>query len=92
MNEINVKILLHIEKIKLFCLAFFRRTVFIGYKYLFFLIFVLSVVYSAYWSRKNGIATPQRCKVLLPLMLTALFFAHFTPLSNVVKESVNLLL
>ncbi|MBP5667189.1 MAG: hypothetical protein J6X32_03480 [Salinivirgaceae bacterium] len=81
------------EKIMPLCLAlFFCRTVFIGYKYLFFLTLVPCVVYSAYWLLKNGIAKPKSGKVLLPLMVIALFFAHFAPLSNVVKESVNLLL
>ncbi len=81
------------EKIMPLCLAlFFCRTVFIGYKYLFLLLFVPCVVYSAYWLLKNGIAKLKCCKLLPPLLVIALFFAHYSPLSNVLKESVNLLL
>jgi hypothetical protein len=75
------------------CLAlFFCRTVFIGYKYLFFLLIVPCVVYSAYWLFKNGFEKSKWRKLLLPLLIIASFFAHFSPLSNVVKETVNLLL
>ena len=89
----NIESMRIFEKIMPLCLAlFFCRTVFIGYKYLFFLTLVPCVVYSAYWLLKNGILKPKSGKVLLPLMVIALFFAHFAPLSNVVKESVNLLL
>lgn len=89
----NIERLQIIERIMPLCLAlFFCRTVFIGYKYLFFLTLVPCAVYSAYWFLKNGIAKPKSGKVLLPLLVTALFFAHFAPLSNVVKESINLLL
>lgn len=89
----NIERLRNVEKIMPLCLAlFFCRTVFIGYKYLFFLTLVPCVVYSAYYLLKNGIAKPKIGKVLLPLMVIALFFAHFAPLSNVVKESINLLL
>ena len=89
----NIESMRIFEKIMPLCLAlFFCRTVFIGYKYLFFLTLVPCVVYSAYWLLKNGILNPKSGKVLLPLMVIALFFAHFAPLSNVVKESVNLLL
>ncbi len=81
------------SKIMPLCLAlFFSRTVFIGYKYLFFLLLVPCVAYSVYWLLKNGTAKPQWGKLLLPLLVVVLFFAHFMPLSNVVKESVNLLL
>ena len=82
-----------IEKIMPICLAlFFCRTVFIGYKYLFFLLLVPCVVYSAYWLLKNGITKPKWRKLLFPLIVIALYLSHFTLLSNVVKESVNLLL
>lgn len=81
------------EKIMPLCLAlFFCRTVFIGYKYLFFLLLVPCVAYSAYWLLKIGITKPKWSKLLLPLLVIALFFAHFLPLSNVVKEVVNLLM
>ncbi len=81
------------EKIMPLCLAlFFCRTVFIGYKYLFFLTLVPCFVYSAYYLLKNGIAKPKNGKILLPLVVIALFFAHFSPISNVVKESMNILL
>ncbi len=89
----NIERLQIIERIMPLCLAlFFCRTVFIGYKYLFFLTLVPCVVYSAYWFLKNGIAKLKWHKLLLPLMVIALFFAHFSPISNVVKESVNALL
>ena len=89
----NVGRLQIIEKIMPLCLAlFFCRTVFIGYKYLFFLTLVPCVVYSAYWLLKNGMVKPKWSKLLLPLLFSVLFFTHFTPLNNVVKESVNLLL
>lgn len=81
------------EKIMPLCLAlFFCRTVFIGYKYLFFLLLVPCVGYSVYMLFKKGIAKPKWSKLLLPLLVVALFFAHFEPFSNVLKESVNLLL
>ncbi len=81
------------EKIMPLCLAlFFCRTVFIGYKYLFFLLLVPCLVYSVYFMLKNGIAKPRYSILILPLLVIALFFSHFTPLSNVVKESVNLLM
>ncbi|MBR2195072.1 MAG: hypothetical protein IJ911_05590 [Salinivirgaceae bacterium] len=87
----NVGRLQIIEKIMPLCLAlFFCRTVFIGYKYLFFLTLVPCVVYSAYWLLKNGMVKPKWSKLLLPLLVIVLFFAHFTPISNVVKESMNI--
>lgn len=89
----NIERMRNVEKIMPLCLAlFFCRTVFIGYKYLFFLTLAPCVVYSACYLLKNGIAKPKSGKVLLPLMVIALFFAHFAPLNNVVKESINLLL
>ena len=89
----NIERMRNVEKIMPLCMAlFFCRTVFIGYKYLFFLTLVPCVVYSAYWFLKNGIAKLKWHKLLLPLMVIALFFAHFSPISNVVKESVNLLM
>lgn len=89
----NIERMRNVEKIMPLCLAlFFCRTVFIGYKYLFFLTLVPCVVYSAYWFLKNGIAKLKWHKLLLPLMVIALFFAHFSPLSNVVKESINLMM
>ncbi len=89
----NIDHIKEIKKIMPLCLAlFFCRTVFIGYKYLFFLLLVLCIVFSAYWLLKNGIAKPRYRILLLPLLVIALFLAHFAPLSNVVKESVNLLL
>ncbi len=89
----NIERMRIVEKIMPFCLAlFFCRTVFIGYKYLFFATLVPCVVFSAYSFFKNGIAKPKWRGILLPLMVMALFSAHFAPLSNVVKESVNLLL
>ena len=94
MNKLNrIGIPLVFEKLMPLCMAlFFCRTIFIGYKYLFFLLLVPCVIYSAYWFLKNGIEKPKWTKLLLPLLVIVLFFAHFTPLSNVVKESVNLLL
>ena len=93
MQKINNREYAFFEKIMPLCLAlFFCRTVFIGYKYLFFLLLVPCIVFSAYWLLKNGIAKPRYRILLLPLLVIALFLAHFAPLSNVVKESVNLLL
>lgn len=75
------------------CLAlFFCRTVFIGYKYLFSFMLVPCVVYSAYKLLKNGITKPNWREIWLPLLVCVLFFARFTSISNVMKESVNLLL
>lgn len=89
----NIERMRNVEKIMPLCLAlFFCRTVFIGYKYLFFLLLVPSVVYSAYWLLQKSIAKLKWSILLLPLLVIALFFAHFSPQSNVVKESVNLLL
>ncbi len=89
----NIERILLSGKIMPICLAlFFCRTVFIGYKYLFFLLLVPCVIYSIYWLLKNGIAKPQWGKIGIPLLVVVLFFAHFSQLSNVVKESVNLLL
>lgn len=82
-----------VEKIMPLCLAlFFGRTIYIGYKYLFFLALVPCVVYSAYSLLKNGITKLKYNKLLLPVLVVALFYAHFTPISNVVKESGNLLM
>ena len=87
----NIERLQIIERIMPLCLAlFFCRTVFIGYKYLFFLTLVPCVVYSAYWFLKNGLVKPKWSKLSLPLLVIVLFFAHFTPISNVVKESMNI--
>jgi len=87
----NIEYKCAFEKIMPLCLAlFFCRTVFIGYKYLFFLTLVPCVVYSAYWLLKNGMVKPKWSKLLLPLLVIALFFANFTPISNVVKESMNI--
>ena len=86
-------ILKHIEKIMPFCLAlFFTRTVFIGYKYLFFVALVPSLLYSVYMMFKQGIAMPKIKTLLLPVLVISLFFAHFSPLNNVVKESANIAL
>ena len=75
------------------CLAlFFGRTIYIGYKYLFLLSLVPCVVYSAYFLLKKSITKPKYNKLLLPVLVIALFYAHFTPIRNVVKESSNLLI
>lgn len=74
-----------------FCLAlFFARTVFIGYKYLFFAAFVPCFLYSVYVLFKQGVVRPKLKTLLLPVLVPVLFFAHFSPISNVVKESVNI--
>ena len=76
-----------------FCLAlFFTRTVFIGYKYLFFAALVPCFLYSVYVLFKQGIISSKTKTLLLPMFVIALFFAHFSPLSNVVKESMNIAL
>ena len=73
------------------CLAlFFARTVFIGYKYLFFAALVLCLLYSVYVLFKQGIAMPKIKILLLPVLVIALYFANFSPISNVVKESMNI--
>ena len=69
---------------------FFARTVFIGYKYLFFATLVPCLLYSVYMLFKQGIARPKIKILLLPILVMALFFAHFSPFSNVVKESMNI--
>ena len=79
-------------KIMPLCLAlFFTRTVFIGYKYLFLVTFVPCFLHSVYVLFKQGIAKPKINTLLLPVLVIALFIAHFSPIiSNVVKESVNI--
>ena len=87
----NIKSQRIFEKIMPLCLAlFFVRTVFIGYKYLFFATFVPCFLYSVYVLFKQGVARPKFKTLLLPILVIALFFAHFSPFSNVVKESVNI--
>ncbi len=87
----NIKSQRIFEKIMPLCLAlFFARTVFIGYKYLFFATFVPCFLYSVYVLFKQGVAIPRLKMLLLPVFVVLLFFAHFSPLSNVVKESVNI--
>ena len=79
------------EMIMPLCLAlFFTRTVFIGYKYLFFATLVPCFLYSVYVLFKQGVAIPKIKTLLLPVLVILLFFAHFSPYSNVVKESVNI--
>lgn len=73
------------------CLAlFFTRTVFIGYKYLFFATLVPCLLYSVYMMFKQGVARQKFKTLLLPVLVILLFFVHFSPFSNVVKESVNI--
>ena len=75
------------------CLAlFFCRTVFIGYKYLFFATLIPCFLYSVYVLFKQGVAKTKIRPLSLPCVVIALFFAHFSPFSNVVKESVNIVL
>ena len=75
------------------CIAlFFTRTMFIGYKYLFFVTFVPCFLYSVYVLFKQGVAIPKFKTLLLPILVIALFFAHFSLFGNVVKESVNIAL
>ena len=91
LNYINSLRLL--EKLMPLCLAlFFTRTVFIGYKYLFLATLVPCFLYSVYMLFKQGVAIPKLKTLLLPFIVIALFFAHFSPMSNVVKESVNIAL
>ena len=81
----------HVEKIMPLCLAlFFCRTVFIGYKYLFLTTFMPCILYSVYMLFKRDIVRLKIKTLLFPELVLALFFAHFSPLSNVVKESVNI--
>ena len=86
-------IIKYIVKIMPLCLAlFFCRTVFIGYKYLFFVVFVPCVCYSVYVLFKEGIVRPRFNLLLLPSLVILSFFIHFSPFTNVVKESVNIAL
>ena len=81
------------EKVMPLCLAlFFVRTIFIGYKYLFFATLVPCFLYSVYVFIKQGVARPKIKTMLLPVLVIALFVAHFSLLSNVAKESVNIVL
>lgn len=83
----------HIEKLMPLCLAlFFVRTVFIGYKYLFFLLLVPCVAYSAFVFVKHGVALLNLKKMWLPALVIVSFFLNFTPISNVIKESVNIIM
>ena len=93
LNLNNINGLRIFERIMPLCLAlFFARTVFIGYKYLFFATFVPCLLYSAYMMFKRGVAIPKLKTLLLPILVIVLFFAHFSPFSNVVKEIVNITL
>ena len=75
------------------CLAlFFCRTIFIGYKYLFIAAFMPCFLYSVYALFKQNAIRLKFRTLLLPVLVIVLFFAHFAPLSNVVKESLNILL
>lgn len=83
----------HIDKIMPLCLAlFFVRTIFIGYKYMFLGALVPCLLYSVYVLFKQGITGFKIKTLLLPIFVLILFFAQFSPLSNVVKESVNIVL
>lgn len=76
-----------------FCLAlFFVRTVFIGYKYLFFLLLVPCVVYSMYMFVKHKVRLPNLWALWLPTLVIVLFLLHFILVSNVTKESINIIL
>lgn len=89
----NIRGLQFVERIMPLCLAlFFCRTVFIGYKYLFFITLVPCIVYSVYVFFKQMIVGPNIKKLWLPLLVIAFYFVHFLPVSNVIKESVNILL
>ena len=91
LNYINSLHLL--EKLMPLSLAlFFVRTIFLGYKYLFFVALVPCLLYSVYVFFKQGIVRPKLKTLFLPVLVIVLFFAHFLPLSNVVKESLNILL
>lgn len=85
--------LLRFEKLSFFCLAlFFVRTIFIGYKYLFFLALIPTIIYF-FMSIKCIKYEYLHDKVLLfPLLIIMLFLIHFSPFSNVVKETVNLMM
>ena len=91
--RVNSKILLGLEKMMPLCLAlFFTRTVFLGYKYLFFLTLVPCLVYSFYVFVKQGVLFSNLNKLWLPTSVIVLFFLHFMPISNVLKESINIFL
>lgn len=88
-----LNILKHIEKIMPLCLAlFFARTLFIGYRYLFFVVLVPSLLYSVYVLFRRGFEWPILKKLFLPALVLLFFLAHFSLLSNVVKESMNIAL
>lgn len=69
---------------------FFARTVFIGYKYLFFVLIVPFFICCGYLFHKNEGTRFKWSKLILPAFVAILFFIHFKPYSNVVKESINL--
>ena len=81
------------KKIMPLCLAlFFCRTVFIGYKYLFILALVPCIAYTAYVFIKQRSVLFNKKELRLPLLVIFLFFVHFSPISNVLKEGGNILL
>ena len=83
----------YIDRLWTLCLAlFFCRTVFIGYRYLFFLMLVPCAMYACYACVRRGVGRFDKKKLILPFLVIALYFVHFTTLSNVVKESVNIAL
>ena len=92
-NLNNIERMQLLQKIMPLCLAlFFVRTVFIGYKYLFFIMLVPCVAFSVYTIVKQKFVSSNLKSLLLPALIIAIFFVHFTPVSNVVKESINILL
>lgn len=75
------------------CLAlFFCRTVFIGYKYLFLVTLTLCLLYSSYVLFKQGVARLKFKALLFPVLVIMFFLIHFSPLSTVLKESMNIFL
>lgn len=74
------------------CLAlFFARTVFIGYKYLFFFALVPCLAASFFVIKNNMRNFVFSWKMLLPALTVACYLINFTTISNVEKETVNIL-
>lgn len=71
--------------------SFFARTIFIGYKYVFFLSLPLTIALVVLSKNYVAIQKINYKKLVLPLSILLFYFLHFSFIDNVVKESINTL-
>lgn len=69
--------------------TFFARTIFIGYKYIFFLLLPLTIIHSL---KKNNIKNVifNNAKLIFPFLTIVLFLTHFSFNSAIIKETTNI--